>query len=54
MLFLPPPRLVFLLQRTNPLHGSCEIWIIYLQTGHEAAPALEVNAYLVFKAYLSM
>lgn len=30
------------------------MWIIYLQTGHEAEPALEVNAYLVFKAYLSM
>lgn len=46
--------LMFFLQRNKPLHGSCEIWIIYLQTGHEADTALEVNAYLVFKAYLSM
>lgn len=47
--------LSFFSKETKPSMAGYEIWIIYLQTGHKSDPVLEVNAYLVFKAYcLSM
>lgn len=45
----------FFSKETKPSMAGYEIWIIYLQTGHKSDPVLEVNVYLVFKAYcLSM
>lgn len=48
---LPPP-LFFFSKETKSSMADCEIWIIYLQTGHKSDPILEVNAYLVFKAII--
>lgn len=48
LFFFPFP---FFSKETKPSMAGYEIWIIYLQTGHKSDPVLELNAYLVFKAF---